>query len=260
MSSTRTRTRSHSHTAPDSIPVQAQIRRNAMEQNEVLKGLSSWEEDMKKREDSSNTMQTMGMRTSTQTDDDTGRSTSRHGNNPRCFDTLSKSESGSELKHIPDENDPDTKIRMAMAKNHKSSIIMRTGGGDDHILSSSSSLSSSTTKFPKPVKVPVVPSTILKSSNPSSTEMEEEQRQRGNQFYSTKRYDEALKCYTKCILMNPKSVAAYSNRGTFAFSFCICMYLSRVVLSNFLSFSSFDNIPMLFNDVYFIFHIHIHSY
>jgi tetratricopeptide (TPR) repeat protein len=35
----------------------------------------------------------------------------------------------------------------------------------------------------------------------------------GNQFYTEGNFQEAVKCYTKCLELNPRSDLAYSNRG-----------------------------------------------
>ena len=41
----------------------------------------------------------------------------------------------------------------------------------------------------------------------------EKERVRGNTFYSTGRYEEAIQAYTKSLQIDPSSATAYSNRG-----------------------------------------------
>jgi tetratricopeptide (TPR) repeat protein len=38
-------------------------------------------------------------------------------------------------------------------------------------------------------------------------------QKRGNKFYTEGNFHEAVKCYTKCLVLNPQSDLAYSNRG-----------------------------------------------
>ena len=49
---------------------------------------------------------------------------------------------------------------------------------------------------------------------PTSKEpSEEEVRRRGNDRFGAGDYEAATRCYTRCLGINPKSAAAYSNRG-----------------------------------------------
>jgi len=69
---------------------------------------------------------------------------------------------------------------------------------------------------------------------------EEEERNRGNAFYSKGNYDEAIRCYSKCISKNPTSVLAYSNRGMQRSH--LVMFHSSHNLTLFLSFSFYKYI------------------
>ena len=47
----------------------------------------------------------------------------------------------------------------------------------------------------------------------SPMDMASAERQRGNDCYAAGRYDDAIKRYTACLVFDPRSAVAYSNRG-----------------------------------------------
>lgn len=49
-------------------------------------------------------------------------------------------------------------------------------------------------------------------SEEDSTDILKYQKQ-GNKFYNEGNFQEAVNCYTKCLVLNPQSDVAYSNRG-----------------------------------------------
>ena len=61
------------------------------------------------------------------------------------------------------------------------------------------------------------------SDNLSIEEKENRERKKGNDFYTQKQYQDAIKCYTRCIALNPESELAYSNRGGFILKLSKCI-------------------------------------
>lgn len=47
----------------------------------------------------------------------------------------------------------------------------------------------------------------------SMEQLVDEERSRGNGLYSSGKFSEAIKSYTRCLQLNPKCALAYSNRG-----------------------------------------------
>lgn len=76
------------------------------------------------------------------------------------------------------------------------------------------SIKRSVAKAPSPV---IYRSNQHKSStgddSTRTTNSSENERLRGNTFYSTGRYEEAIQAYTKSLQIDPRSSTAYSNRG-----------------------------------------------
>jgi tetratricopeptide (TPR) repeat protein len=59
---------------------------------------------------------------------------------------------------------------------------------------------------------------------------EDDERNRGNAYYSKGNYDEAIRSYSRCISMNPSSTVAYSNRGLYLHCSLVSLKTSRTVL------------------------------
>ena len=66
--------------------------------------------------------------------------------------------------------------------------------------------------------------TTIQKPTKSKEEFENDERQRGNTFFSAGDYQGAIKCYSQCIQLNPASAIAYSNRGERRRNFPIIFY------------------------------------
>jgi hypothetical protein len=71
-------------------------------------------------------------------------------------------------------------------------------------------LSKSTTRIRNPSD-----SFALDNNCNSNENAAEQERQRGNEFFSSQNFQEAIRCYSKSILLEPISSLAFSNRGKF---------------------------------------------
>ena len=64
-----------------------------------------------------------------------------------------------------------------------------------------------------PVAVAAVPLQPASAARPDSATLELEAKDRGNAHYRRGDFAEAVRCYTRCVALNPRSVVAYSNRA-----------------------------------------------
>mmetsp|Transcript_11091 Transcript_11091/g.16794 ORF Transcript_11091/g.16794 Transcript_11091/m.16794 type:complete len:405 (-) Transcript_11091:123-1337(-) len=160
-----------------SVQVQAEVRRNAEEQVDVLKDLGAWEASMKMRDEEIK-LKRAEERFSIKSGESAPDSfvTSPCAEMP--FDIREKAKNGQTVIVNGVPQAPCIAVEVATARNPK-------------IISCSSKEGESTSK-----------------------NIEEEERLRGNSFYSNGNYAEAIKCYTKCLMMNNHSSAVvFSNRA-----------------------------------------------
>jgi len=184
-----------------SINIQAQIRRNAVEQNEVLRDLTLWEKDIKKRDEE------------------------HHLHKGLLSTTNAKAEIDASAVTSNDNSDNGLQVQEQVQEQVQVQLPEQIKGKSSMIIGSQPPASS------KPVaKTPPAASTSLSDEESSKRvptnpkEAEEKERQRGNAFYASGKYHDAIKCYSKCIQMHPRSVAAYSNRGEFLEKVCTLHY------------------------------------
>ena len=64
-----------------------------------------------------------------------------------------------------------------------------------------------------------------KQAKPSIEQVVDEERSRANRLYSSGKYSEAIKVYTRCLQFNPKSALIYSNRGE------VCILLLQLYIA-----------------------------
>lgn len=168
----------------DSFKVQAQIRRNAEEQNEFFKDLGAWEKSMKKR--------------------DRGMASKRRAQAENVPVRPSGGTVTASLWAQPDDLQNDT-FRTKSIRN-------KSTNGCQVLLRPSLTPSASVTQVPvstfdgKP-NVPKPPQRL------TLKELEDEERQRGNNHYKAGNFPEAIKCYTRCIGIDSKSAVVFSNRA-----------------------------------------------
>lgn len=66
----------------------------------------------------------------------------------------------------------------------------------------------------------IVPVDSARLNEDSDAVLLEYQKQ-GNDFYNQGKFQQAVNCYTKCLVLNPRSDLAYSNRGVSLFYFIL---------------------------------------
>ena len=176
-----------------SINIQAQIRRNAAEQNSALQDLSEWEDSMRQLEK---------------------KNASVPKSNP-IQDSISLSSSPTIVAananknnhaHIKEDDANERLLEVPDALKDKSSMTM------GHSLPTPSNPVA--TVPPSAIVVPAIVRDLSKSNIMTKQDGDAE-RKIGNELYAKGNYKDAIQSYTKCIQIDPGSVTAHSNRGTF---------------------------------------------
>ena len=163
--------------------LQAQVRRNAIEQNEALQDLSAWEKSMKELEDSTDACTVSRITVASQLKNSAKNVSERTAivstKSQDIPPALQKSSITIEAQQ------PVVPMKKAVAKPPPSAILIDVGKSNRNV------------------------------DDLGLEESAEVKRLEGNALYAKGNFEGAIQCYTKCIQLDPKSVTAFSNRGEF---------------------------------------------
>jgi tetratricopeptide (TPR) repeat protein len=173
-------------TAQRSIDVQAQVRRNAEEHGDALRELLEWEESMKIR-DANNLKKPQKKKV---------RAASGSG--------------GTGVKEAVGAGQKEERITEEKQQ-QKKLVDNQQSGTDDKISGVVSNPSPSALILPGSASENISDNDIDKSLK----DIANDERQKGNACYARGNFDDAVKCYTTCLLYDPQSAVAYSNRGEY---------------------------------------------
>ncbi len=172
----------------ESMMAQARIRQLAEEQNNALKGFNTWEQSIKKRDKELRQADSI--------------------QNVTYSSNLSVTQSNTASNDVHhEENYGDIPISKLKDKGTSFLISPCTDAETNGIVVSK-------LENMKPHE-----SSIESSS--SKEDLAEAERVRGNDFFKNGSYNEAVKSYTKCIMMEWKLCTAYSNRGMVSLIFLL---------------------------------------
>ncbi|GMH87502.1 hypothetical protein TrST_g13290 [Triparma strigata] len=179
-----------------SLNVQAQIRRNAEEQANFLRGMGDWEKEIKQRDAELKTKKK-------------AKAKARRAAAPRQREsggtvktkmTISKA-TAEDFQISKEAKDTiDSKSRGS----HERGVFLGTGMGEVN---------------PANIVVPGAITEVDRKSIPApkprrpTDELENEERMQGNEFFKKGDYENAVRSYTRCLGINTKSGVAYSNRA-----------------------------------------------
>lgn len=163
----------------NSIAAQAKIRRISEEQHNVLKGFDSWEKSIKRRDKEL-----------------------RH-----CYiNSSDKSEFSSYTFDQAHTSVIDKKI-----KEDEIPPLAKIKGRNSSLYITPSTITA--TQLRAVSKVDVEPNVQSEISANSKQELANSARLRGNKFFADEKFDEAIKSYTKSIMLDSNSCIVYSNRA-----------------------------------------------
>ena len=180
-----------------SINIQAQIRRNAAEQNSALQDLSEWEDSMRQLE-----KKNASVPKSNPIQDSRSLSSSPTTANANANANANESNH----VHIKEDDANERLLEVPDALKDKSSMTM------GHSLPTPSNPVAIVP--PSAIVVPAIVRDPSKSYIMTKQDGDAE-RKIGNELYTKGNYKDAIQSYTKCIQIDPGSVTAHSNRGTF---------------------------------------------
>jgi len=164
-----------------SIEAQAKIRQIAEEQNDVLKCFDSWEKSIKSRDEKLRNYDVNAFEKSESLTTTTG---------PADASVINKIAEEDERPPIPKTNRGNSSF--CITPSLSTAPIVRAVS-----------------------KVDVEPNVPTEVSPNSKEEVVNSERLQGNEFFDNQRFHEAIKSYTKSIMLNANSCAVYSNRGMF---------------------------------------------
>lgn len=171
-------------TAQRSIDVQAQVRRNAEEHGDALRELLEWEESMKIR-DANNLKKPQKKKV--------------------------RAASGSGGTGVKEAVGAGQKEKQTSQDQQQKKLVDNQQTGTDKISGGVSNPSPSALILPGSESENISDNDIDKSLK----DIANDERQKGNAYYARGNFDDAVKCYTTCLLYDPKSAVAYSNRGEY---------------------------------------------